>query len=90
MQAAQHQPGLVNQAAEILRLRAGKEVDRLTIASLQVENGTLKQRLAEVKRQLGLNSSNSSKPPSSGGQRNPPAQGRTKRTRGRSGKRSGG
>ena len=97
LQAAQHQPGLVDQAAEILRLRAentvyraDKEVDRAKIESLEAALATANQRLAELERQLGLNSSNSSKPPSSDGQRKPPAQGRTQSTRGRSGKRSGG
>ena len=90
LQAAQHQPGLVDQAEEILRLRAenkvcraDKAVDRAAIKSLQDENATLKQRLAEVKRQLGLNCSNSTKPPSSDGRR-------MQSTWGRSGKRSGG
>ena len=73
---AQHQPGVGDQAAEILQLRA--------------ENATLKRRLAEVERRLGLNSSNSGKPPSSDGQRKPPAERSTQNSRGRSGKRSGG
>ena len=97
LQAAQHQPGLVDQAAEILRLRAenavyqaDKEVDRAKIESLEAALAAAQQRLAELERQMGLNSSNSSKPPSSDGQRKPPAQGRTQSTRGRSGKRSGG
>ena len=92
LQAAQHQPGLVDQAAEILRLRAenavyraDKEVDRAKIESLEAALAAAQQRLAELERQMGLNSSNSSKPPSSDGQRKPPAQGRTQSTRGRSG-----
>ena len=97
LQAAQHQSGLVDQAAEILRLRAenavyraDKEVDRAKIDSLEAALAAAQQRMAELERQLGLNSSNSGKPPSSDGQRKPPAQGRTQSTRGRSGKRSGG
>ena len=78
LQAAQHQPGLVDQAAETFRLRAESEVFRAKIESLQAENATLKQRMAEVERQLGLNSSNSGKPPSGDRRRKPPAQGRTK------------
>ena len=36
------------------------------IAALKAENTSLKARIAELERRLGLNSSNSGKPPSSG------------------------
>lgn len=51
------------------------------------ENERLKARIAELERQLGLNSSNSSKPPASDGLKKPP---RTSSLRGKSGKKSGG
>ena len=35
------------------------------VAALEAENAALKARLAELERRLGLNSSNSGKPPSS-------------------------
>ena len=41
------------------------------VESLAVENAALKARLAELERQLGLNSSNSGKPPSSDGLKKP-------------------
>jgi hypothetical protein len=41
------------------------------IESLRQENALLKARLAELERRLGLDSSNSSKPPSSGGLKRP-------------------
>ena len=37
------------------------------VAALEAENAALKARLAELERRLGLNSSNSGKPPSSDG-----------------------
>lgn len=43
-----------------------------TIAHLQAENAALKGRVAELERQLGLNSGNSGKPPSSEGLKKPP------------------
>ncbi len=42
------------------------------------ENKLLKERIAELERRLGLNSSNSSKPPSSDGPRKPPSSLRPK------------
>lgn len=48
---------------------------------------SLTSRVAELERRLGLNSSNSGKPPSSDGPRKPP---RTQSLRGKSGKKSGG
>lgn len=48
------------------------------IQALMAENKFLKERLAELERRLGLNSSNSSKPPSSDGLRKPPSSLRPK------------
>ena len=41
------------------------------IGALRAENASLKARIAELERRLGLNSSNSGKPPSSDGLRKP-------------------
>ena len=57
------------------------------VAALQAENASLKARLAELERRLGLNSSNSGKPPSSDGLKKPA---RVTSLRDRSGKRPGG
>ncbi|MEA1938774.1 MAG: IS66 family transposase [Pseudomonadota bacterium] len=54
---------------------------------LVAENAALKVRVAELERRLGLDSSNSGKPPSSDGFKTPP---RTSSLRGKSGKKSGG
>jgi transposase len=56
------------------------------IKTLMTQNKALMERVAELERQLGLNSSNSSKPPSSEGLKQSP---RTRSTRGKS-ERSGG
>ena len=40
-------------------------------AALRAENASLKARIAELERRLGLNSSNSGKPPSSDGLKKP-------------------
>jgi transposase len=56
-------------------------------AELQTLIGALQARIAELERQLGLNSSNSGKPPSSDGLKKPP---RVSNLRERSGKRTGG
>lgn len=45
----------------------------ILIQLLMEENKLLKERIAELERRLGLNSSNSSKPPSSDGLRKPPS-----------------
>ena len=57
------------------------------IAALRADNAALKARIAELERQLGLNSSNSGKPPSSDGLKKPA---RVKSLRERSGKKPGG
>src|SRR5271167_3959993 len=56
------------------------------IQTLSAENAALKARIAELERRLGLNSSNSSKPPSSDGLKKPA---RVSSLRERSGKTSG-
>lgn len=57
------------------------------IAELQAQNAALVARVAELERQLGLNSRNSGKPPSSDGLKKPP---RTTSLRERTGKKPGG
>jgi len=57
------------------------------VAALEAENASLKARLAELERRLGLNSSNSGKPPSSDGLTKPA---RVRSLRDRSGKKPGG
>ncbi len=58
------------------------------IEVLRMENAALRQEVADLRRQLDKNSSNSSKPPSSDGMTKPPRIAGS--TRGRSGKTSGG
>src|SRR5918995_2549310 len=57
---------------------------------LRAENAALQARVAELERRLGLNSSNSGKPPSSDGLGKPPREPRTRSLREASGKPSGG
>jgi transposase len=57
------------------------------VATLMAENAALKMRLAELERRLGLDSSNSGKPPSSDGLKKKP---RVSSLRERSGKKPGG
>ena len=71
------------QRAELESTRAELEGARAAITALQ-------QRVQELERRVGLNSTNSGKPPSSDGQRKPAAPRPGKSTRGGSGKRSGG
>jgi transposase len=60
------------------------------IAAQAAEIAALRARIAELERRLGLNSSNSGKPPSSDGLKKPPRPARTKSLRGPSNKPSGG
>ena len=58
---------------------------------LQEQNASLVQRVSDLEQRLGLNSSNSSKPPSSDGLAKPAArERRTRSLRGKSGRKSGG
>ena len=58
------------------------------MALLQAENAMLRSRIAELERRLGLDSSNSGKPPSSDGLKKHPS--RVRSLRERSGRKSGG
>lgn len=71
----------------IVGLAAENAAQKEIIASLQVANAVLVGRVAELERQLGLNSGNSGKPPSSDGLKKPP---RTASLRELSGKKPGG
>ena len=59
-------------------------------ARLRAELSALREQVQQLQRRLGLDSSNSGKPPSSDGPAKPPAEKRTRSQRGRSGKPSGG
>jgi transposase len=75
---------------ENARLRAGTVAQQDTIAALLAANAALMARVGELERQLGLNSSNSGKPPSSDGLHKPKREPRTRSLREASGKRPGG
>src|ERR1700693_4997282 len=72
--------------------RSGPSQEELIalVAAQAAEIAALKARLAELERRLGLNSSNSGKPPSSDGLKKPPRAARTKSLRGPSDRPSGG
>ncbi len=78
--------------AEYEKLRAENAEQRAEYEKLRAENQQLRQRLEELERRVGLDSSNSGKPPSSDGPAKRPARKRkrTRSQRGRSGKRPGG
>jgi transposase len=72
--------------------RSGPSQEELIalVAAQAAEIAALKARLTELERRLGLNSSNSGKPPSSDGLKKPPRAARTKSLRGPSNRPSGG
>src|SRR6516162_9214719 len=74
-------------ADELLALRSENAALREMIARQSEAIGVLEARIVDLERRLDLDSSNSSKPPSSDGLKKPP---RVKSLRGRSGKRTGG
>ena len=76
--------------ADNAELRAENAQFRAENAQFRAENAQLRQLVEQLQRRLGLDSSNSGKPPSSDGPGKPPAKPRTRSQRGRSGKRPGG
>ena len=76
----EHNASLTEQNARLLKQNA----------ALEKANKALTQRVEDLERRLGLNSSNSGKPPSSDGLSKPARKKRTASLRGRSGRKSGG
>ena len=76
----EHNASLTEQNARLLKQNA----------ALEKANKSLTQRVEDLERRLGLNSSNSGKPPSSDGLSKPARKKRTASLRGRSGRKSGG
>ena len=74
---------------DVLRV-PGPETSEQKIARLELENAWLRDRIAALERRLGLNSSNSGKPPSSDGLQKPSSERRTRSLRGRTGRKPGG
>src|SRR5712671_3435673 len=58
--------------AELMALIQAQAARIAALEALAAENAALKARIAELERQLGLNSRNSGKPPSSDGLKKPP------------------
>ena len=87
--AEQRQTGASGE--QLAELRAENAALRTENKELRAQSAEQRQRLEELERRVGLNSSNSGKPPSSDGPRKPPARRRkTRSLRGKFGKRSGG
>src|SRR3954468_7704191 len=74
----------------IAHLQTENAAQKETIATLLAANAALMARVVELERRLGLNSSNSAKPPSSDGLHKPQRERRTRSLREPSGKPSGG
>src|SRR6478752_4934883 len=74
----------------IARLQIENAAQKETIATLLAANAALMARVVELERRLGLNSSNSGRPPSSDGLHKPKREPRTRSLRERSGKPPGG
>jgi transposase len=71
-------------------LRTENVALKVRLATVEAESAARKERIDELERQLGLNSSNSSKPPASDGLKKPPRVPRVKSLRERSGRKPGG
>ncbi|WP_419906892.1 IS66 family transposase [Hoeflea sp.] len=93
--SALSKPDLIDLVMELAAQNAllQARVDELEKQNRQLrdQNASLVQRVSDLERRLGLNSSNSSKPPSSDGLAKPAArERRTRSLRGKSGRKSGG